>query len=481
MSAIHPLILCGGVGTRLWPLSRAEQPKQFQPIDADSAITFFQQTVQRHRGDLFHDPIVSVSAGHLGTVRRQLRDVQRNARLIAEPVARNTGPAVLSAALLISRTDPDGLLLVCPSDHVINGDLNANVRLASVAANDGMIVTFGIRPRYNETGYGYIIDGGAMQKYRGIHHAERFVEKPNATMAQELIETGTAWWASGISLMRVSTVIEEYRRYDPVTYGAVNAALLDATDSEGALVLNETSFGMAESLPTERAVFEKTRSIALAPTEVDWDDVGAWAAFHTIGRKSSDGNVVSGDVMMVNSRGTYVRGGDRLVAVVGVENLVVVDTKDALLVTTRDQSQDVKKVVEQLKAQNRREAEDHAFGTTDWGRQGSLASGSGYNLRHLTVNPGSTLPIEAGSEFRRLMVVASGSGTLQVGSRQRELRAGATFEIGVAQTASVTNDGTGPMQVIEVACLVDGPMTHLTPLVELATVTEKAEGSREHA
>lgn len=479
MNAIHPVILCGGVGTRLWPLSRSQQPKQFQPIDADGSITFFQTTVQRHRGDLFHDPVISVAAGHLQTVRRQLRDVQRNARIIAEPVARNTGPAVLSAALLAARSEPDALILVCPSDHVIAGDLNARVREAMTAASDGLIVTFGIKPRYNETGYGYIIDGGEFSNYRGVHRAEKFVEKPNAQTAQALIETGLAHWASGISLMRADTVIEEYRRLDPVTFGAVTASLLDASTDDGALLLEETSFGSAESLPTERAVFEKSRSVALAPTDVDWDDVGAWAALHTIGKKNDEGNVVTGDVMMVNSKDTYVRGSKRLVAVVGVQNLVVVDTEDALLVTTRDQSQDVKKVVEELKAQNRREAEDHAFGTTDYGRQGTLARGAGYQLRHLTVNPGATLPIETGDEFRRMMVVASGQGTLTIGNRKRDVRAGATFEVGREQIATVTNDGTGPMQVIEVACHVDGPMTHLTPLVELAAVA--ADGSREHA
>lgn len=479
MNAIHPVILCGGVGTRLWPLSRSQQPKQFQPIDADSAITFFQTTVQRHRGDLFHDPLVSVAAAHLGTVRRQLRDVQRNARIIAEPVARNTGPAVLSAALLASRSDADALILVCPSDHVIAGDLNARIREAMKAASDGLIVTFGIKPRYNETGYGYIIDGGEFSNYRGVHRAEKFVEKPNAQTAQTLIETGLAYWASGISLMRADTVIEEYRRFDPVTFGAVNASLLNAELDDGALLLEEASFGSAESLPTERAVFEKSKSVALAPADVDWDDVGAWAAFHTIGKKSDDGNVVTGDVMVVNSKDSYVRGSKRLVAVVGVQNLVVVDTEDALLVTTKEQSQDVKKVVEELKAQNRREAENHAFGTTDYGKQGTLPQGAGYQLRHLTVNSGATLPIETGDDFRRMMVVASGQGTLTIGNRKREVRAGATFEIGHEQSAHVTNDGTGPMQVIEVACHVDGPMTHLTPLVELAAVA--ADGSREHA
>ena len=478
MNAIHPVILCGGVGTRLWPLSRAEQPKQFQPIDQEGSVTFFQTTVQRHGGELFHDPIVSVAQSHLGTVRRQLRDVQRNARIIAEPVARNTGPAVLSAALLIARTDPDAVMLICPSDHVISGDLNTRIRESHKAAHDGLIVTFGIKPRYNETGYGYIIDGGEYSNYRGVHRAERFVEKPNAQTAQDLIETGLAYWASGISLMRADTVIEEYRRFDPVTFGAVSAGLAEAEIAEGAYILEATSFGSAESLPTERAVFEKSKTVALAPADVEWDDVGAWAAFHTIGKKSADGNVVSGDVMMINSTDSYVRGSDRLIAVVGVDNLVVVDTHDALLVTTKDQSQDVKKIVEQLKAQNRREAVDHTFGATDWGKQGKLAAGAGYTLRHLTVNPGSTLPVESGSNFRRLMVVASGSGTLQMGTRKRELKAGATFEIGAEQSASVTNDGTGPMQVIEVACHVDGPMTHLTPLVELASISD---GSREHA
>ncbi len=343
-----------------------------------------------------------------------------------------------------------------------------------------MIVTFGIKPRYNETGYGYILDGGEFSGYRSVHKVDRFIEKPNAQTAQTLIETGLAYWASGISMMRADTLIEEYRRFDPVTFGAVSASLAEAEEEDGALLLEETSFGTSESLPTERAVFEKSKAVALAPTDVDWDDVGAWAAFHNIGAKSPEGNVVTGDVMMVNSTNSYVRGSnDRLVAVVGVDDLVVVDTADALLVTTKDQSQDVKLVVEQLKSQNRREAEDHSFGLTDWGKQGKLASGAGYMLRHLTVNPGAILPIESGAEYRRLLVVAQGNGTLLMGTRRREVKTGATFEVGAEQSASVTNDGTGPMQVIEVACHVDGPMTHLTPLVELAKVA--ADGSREHA
>ena len=478
MSALHPVILCGGVGTRLWPLSRAQQPKQFQPIGEEGSTTFFQTTVQRHGAGMFNDPVVCVALGHVDTVKRQLRHVQRNARIIAEPVARNTGPAVLAAALELQRTSPDAIMLVCPSDHVINGDLNDKVRHCVQAAEDGLILAFGIQPRYNETGYGYIVDGGEFETYRGIHRADKFIEKPSAAVAQSLIESGLAYWASGISMFRADVVIEEYRRYDPVTFGAVSAALAEAEDEGGATLLAARPFESAESLPTERAVFEKSPHMALAPTEVDWDDVGAWATFHTIGKKNDAGNVTSGDVLMVNSRNSYVRGGsDRLVAVVGLDDVVVVDTHDALLVTTRGKSQEVKQVVERLQTMKRPEAIDHIAGATDWGKQGRLASGTGYILRHLTVNAGAVLPIERGVELRRLMVVAHGLGTLQMGDLHRVVRSGATFEIGVEQDATLTNDGTGPMQVIEVACHVDGPLTHLTPLVELASLT----GNREHA
>ncbi len=302
MNAIHPVILCGGVGTRLWPLSRSQQPKQFQPIDAEGTITFFQTTVQRHRGEFFHDPVVSVASGHLGTVRRQLRDIQRNARIIAEPVARNTGPAVLSAALLIARTDPDAVLLICPSDHVIDGDLNGRVRASWKAAMDGLIVTFGIKPRYNETGYGYIMDGGEFSNYRGVHRAERFVEKPNAQVAQSLIETGLAYWASGISLMRADTVIEEYRRFDPVTFGAVSASLANAEMDDGALLLEEVSFGTAESLPTETRRVREVRSPSrwLPPTSNG--TMSAPGRLSTpSARRPRTAIVVTGDVLMVNS------------------------------------------------------------------------------------------------------------------------------------------------------------------------------------
>jgi mannose-1-phosphate guanylyltransferase/mannose-6-phosphate isomerase len=478
MSPIFPIILCGGVGTRLWPLSRAQQPKQFQPIDADNTTTFFQTTVQRHSGEMFGNPVVCVARGHLETVRRQLRDIQRTGRIITEPASRNTGPAVLAAALELQRTTPDALMLICPSDHIISGDINGKVRAVQQAALDGLILTLGIKPRYAETGYGYIMDGGEYRNYSGVHRAERFVEKPDLITAKDLIETGAAYWASGISMFRSDVIIEEYRTHDPDTFEAVSAAITRAERNGNETVIGSGDYENAVELPTERAIFERSKRIALAPAAVDWDDVGAWAAFHTIGKKTESGNVVSGDVIMINSENSYVRGSNRLVAVVGMKDVVVVDTHDALLVTTREKSQDVKKVVEMLQSRKRQEVVDHSVGQTDWGQQGKLASGAGFTLRHLTVNPGAILPIEVGADMRRLMVVASGLGTLQIGDLRREIRSGASFEVGVEQTGTVVNDGTTPMQVIEVACHVDGPLPHLTPLVELAAV---AAGSRAHA
>lgn len=478
MSVIYPIILCGGVGTRLWPLSRAHQPKQFQPIDADGTTTFFQTTVQRHSNELFGNPVVCVARGHLETVRRQLRDIQSTGRIIAEPVSRNTGPAVLAAALELQRTNPDSLMLICPSDHVIGGDINGKVRQVRQAAMDGLILTLGIKPRYAETGYGYIMDGGEYHNYTGVHRAERFVEKPDLITATNLISTGFAYWASGISMFRADVLIEEYRAHDPQTFAAVTAALKNAERMANETIIGSGDYENAVELPTERAIFEKSKRMALAPAPVDWDDVGAWAAFHTIGKKTDDGNVVSGDVIMINSENSYVRGSNRLVAVVGMQDVIVVDTHDALLVTTREKSQDVKKVVEMLQARKRQEAVDHSVGHTDWGQHGKLISGAGFTLRHLTVNPGAILPIELGVDMRRLMVVASGAGTLQIGDLQRAVRAGTSFEVGVEQTGTVVNDGATAMQVIEVACHVDGPLTLLTPLVELAVV---AAESRAHA
>lgn len=453
MSIINPVILCGGIGTRLWPLSREQQPKQFQPINGDG-ITFFQATVQRHSGALFGKPVVLVNQGHLTTVNRQMRALMTDAMVIGEPMSRNTGPALLAASLYLYDENPEAILLALPSDHVIDGDLEPSMVAALPAVKDGLIVTFGIAPRYPESGYGYIIDGGAYLGYDGVRQAQRFVEKPATEIAEALIAEGGAFWASGISIFRAQTLIEEYRRIAPDTLRAVEEAKRLAERAGTGVILDAEAFSYASNESTESAIFEHTDLMTLFPSDVQWDDVGAWSAFHTIGTKDATGNVASGDVVLVDTENSYIRGGNKLIAVVGLSDVIVVDTPDALLVTSRTASQKVKKLVEMLAKTSRPEIVDHRWINTDWGRIGTISEGGGYSIRQMVLNPGGTVLFESKATQKSLLTIAEGIAQIQTEAGIKELSVGSTFEVGPQVRAVLTNPGVVMLQVIEVNCEV---------------------------
>ncbi|WP_454857096.1 mannose-1-phosphate guanylyltransferase [Rhizobium binxianense] len=454
MSDIHPLVLCGGSGTRLWPLSRAHQPKQFQSINGEGSLTFFQETIQRHRSALFSDPIVCVSERHVQTVSRQLREIQCKAHVITEPVARNTGPAVLAASLYLSASKKDAVIVVLPSDHVISGELNRIIADMHRAAADGLIVTFGIHPTYPEKGYGYIMDGGEFDDYRGLHRVERFIEKPSVNVAQSLIDTGFAFWASGISMFRADKLVAEYMQHDRKTFMAVSAALNNAVplESEGGLLLNEQFFSQAANLPTEKAIFERSKDIALAPANIEWDDVGAWTSFHAIGQKNESGNVASGDVILLDTRGSLIRGGERLVAVVGMNDVVVVDTDDALLVTNKSSSQDVKKIVEQLVSLNRREAESHRSRVTEWGSIKNIHAGAGFTMDLLTIDAGKQVVLGGEEGVSRTFAVIRGDLQLVQKTTSATLSIGSSEMVGAAMHATLVNNSDSVVEVVEISC-----------------------------
>ena len=355
--AVHPLIVCGGSGTRLWPISRRQSPKQFQRVAGPDGPTFFQSAVRRHAGPFWADPIVVTGLLHEGTVRQQLREVQTRARLICEPMGRNTGPAVLAACHAALVTDPDAVMVVVPADHVIAGDLTAAMAACVAGARAGRIVTFGIPPRHAESGFGYIVDAGPLPEAPPLRRVDRFVEKPPVDEAQALIDGGGAYWASGLSMFAASNLVAEYERHDPATAALVAEAVAEAEVRDDALHLAGRHFGEADARPTEAAVFERTDRIALMPLALEWDDVGSWKAMHGVAGPDAAGNVLQGDVIAVGTRNVMVRAESRLVGIVGLDDVVVVETPDALLVARMDATQDVKAVVDRLKADRRPEAE----------------------------------------------------------------------------------------------------------------------------
>lgn len=360
MTLITPLIICGGNGTRLWPMSRTQSPKQFQKVDESESLTFFQAAVQRHRGEGYDTPVIVSSVRHSQTVAEQLSEIECDAQVILEPMGRNTGPAVLAAAIRLYSQNPDALMVVVPADHVIDGDLNRTIMSMEEPAKAGHIISFGIKPRYAEVGFGYITDGGPIIGFPGLHQVDRFVEKPPARKARLLVESDIAYWASGLSMFSAQTIIEEYHKVDPETVETVRLAVAEGEQRNTGLVLNAVRFGEARAEPTESMVFEKTDKIALAPLDVDWSDVGSWTAMYGISKSDHQGNVLQGDVIAVESKNSMVRSTSRLVTLVGMSDVIVIDTPDALLVTKVGHCQNVKKVAEHLRTNHRVEVEKHA-------------------------------------------------------------------------------------------------------------------------
>jgi mannose-1-phosphate guanylyltransferase/mannose-6-phosphate isomerase len=446
---ITPVVLCGGMGSRLWPMSRVEQPKQFQPTVGKGSLTYFQATLQRHRGPDFAEPIVVTNANQAALVHRQLDDLQLQGQVIGEPVGRNTGPAVLAAAICAHRQDRDAVILVLPSDHMIKGNINRIIRSMRPAAEDGRIISFGVKPTYPETGYGYITDGGTVDDYPGLHRVGQFVEKPGYDHAQRLIEAGGAFWASGISLMRAATLIEEFSRLDPVTHAAVTAALGAAELRTLGILLDEESFRQAVNEPTERQVFERTPAIALAPLHgVVWDDVGAWNAVYKVSDQDADGNVLHGDVIAMNTRNSLVQSETRLVAVIGMQDTVVIDTPDAVLVTKRAHSQDVKQLVDRLKAGKRREVRTHVTRDMPWGRIETLDSDMGNDMRIMTVQRQASVQVNGTGVGPSLVTVLSGEGRCLIEGAEITVRRGQTIAIEPDEALPLHNVGEGDLKFV---------------------------------
>ncbi len=354
---ITPVILSGGIGARLWPASRRLQPKQLLPLV--ESRTMLGATIDRVTSIAsVTSPIVVTNGLHADAIEHELTSAsQAAATLILEPMGRNTAPAVAVAALEADAQGDEALLLVLPSDHTIADEeaFAEAVGHASDAAASGYLVTFGIAPDRPETGYGYIRVGSPITA--DVMHVDKFKEKPDADTAAAYVESGQYLWNAGIFLFKASTYLEELEAHDP-TMALLARQAWEQADRKGQRVLLEAeSFRQIESSSIDYTVMEHTTMAAVVPTDPGWNDVGSWASLWDIAEHDQDGNAISGDVLAVDVRNSYVRGGDRLIAVVGLENVIIVDTPDALLVTTRDNAQDVKQIVDRLAAENRQELE----------------------------------------------------------------------------------------------------------------------------
>jgi mannose-1-phosphate guanylyltransferase / mannose-6-phosphate isomerase len=448
--SLVPVILCGGTGTRLWPMSRRLLPKQFLPLAGEHSL--FQDTVRRTEGLAGRGaPIVVTNADQRFLAADQLAEIGVAPHaILLEPAGRNTAPAVAAAALHAARHDKGAVLLVQPSDHVI-GDVqafHAAVARAVEAAQSGHLVTFGIPPTEPSSGYGYIEAGAALGEQ--IFRIRRFIEKPSTEKAAALLAQGGFYWNSGMFVFQAARFLEELERLEPGMLKAVRSAVERATADLDFVRLEPAAFTTAPSVSIDVAVMERTGAGAMVPASMRWSDVGSWSALWEVGDKDSARNVARGDVELRDAAGCYVHAGARHVSLLGARDLVVVETDDAVLVAARDRAQDVKEVVERLDRSNRTEHISHSRVHRPWGYYETVDAGPGFQVKRLMVKPGHKLSLQLHHRRAEHWVVVSGTARVTRGDEVFDLGRNQSTYIPVETRHRLENSCAEPLVLVEV-------------------------------
>lgn len=448
---IRPVILSGGVGSRLWPVSRALYPKQLLPLYSDRSMLVEAAALVN---GTFAAPIVVCADAHRFTVAEQLRTAGITpAAIILEPVGRNTAAAAAIGALAAVDHNPDALILVMPSDHVI-GDATAffaAVGKAAAAAERGRLVTFGIAAVRPETGYGYIRAGAPLLDADGVLAVERFVEKPDAATAATFVQDGRYAWNAGLFLVSATALLTELERFMPDVVAAARAAWRHATRDLDFHRLDETAFAACRSISLDLAVMEKTDRAAVVPVDMAWSDVGSWDALWAISDKDGAGNVLVGDIVTEAVSGSYVRSeAGSLTAVLGLSDVVVVATDDVVLVAQRDRAQDVKTIVDRLRLSGRAEPVSHTTVVRPWGSYRIIDQGSRFRVKHIVVNPGARLSLQYHHHRAEHWVVVEGTARVVCGERTFLLRENESTFISIGQVHRLENPGMIPLRLVEV-------------------------------
>ncbi|KPF84275.1 mannose-1-phosphate guanyltransferase [alpha proteobacterium AAP38] len=447
---IIPVILSGGSGTRLWPLSREQYPKQFLPLAGSRSL--LQQTVERCLAAGLGTPILVGAEAHRFVLAEQFRDMGVTPRaLVLEPAARNTAPAIAAATLLAREIDPDALLLVLPADHVIRDGAAwaAAVQVAAQAAAQGHLVTFGIKAETPETGFGWIRPGAALDGIEGAFKVDRFVEKPALPKAEELLREGCSW-NSGMFLFAASAMLEELTRFEPALLSAVAASVAGRASDLDFVRLAADAFKSAPSVSIDDAIFARTERAATVPCSIGWSDVGSWSALHEVVEKDGDGNATRGDVILRNCQGSYVRTDGVLTAVLGLSDVVVVATSDAILVAHKDAVQDVKGVVHKLKADNRKEAESRPRVYRPWGYYQSVHAGDRFQVKRITVKPGHKLSLQKHFHRAEHWIVVNGTALVTRDGEEILVRENESIYLPLGAVHRLENPGKVPLNLIEV-------------------------------
>ena len=449
LTKILPVIMSGGSGSRLWPLSRQLNPKQFLPLAND--LSMLQVTIQRLNGIDTALPLLICNEQHRFLAAEQLRQLNlEQANILLEPVGRNTAPAIALAALQACSESDDPILLVLAADHLIQ-DVDAFqtcIQTALPLAQDGKLVTFGIVPTHAETGYGYIEQG--IDVGIGGFKVSRFVEKPDLVTAQEYLANGSYFWNSGMFMFRASRYLQELEAFRPDILAACRAALAGGSQDMHFTRVDEAAFAACPDDSVDYAVMEKTADAVMVPLDAGWSDIGSWAALWDVSDKDEQGNVFKGDVLNQRSNNTYVHADSRLVATVGLDDLVIVETKDAVLVAHKDHVQDVKKIVEQLKSGARTEHINHREVYRPWGVYDSVDNGHRYQVKRITVKPGAKLSVQMHHHRAEHWIVVSGTAKVTNGERTYLVCENESTYIPIGQIHALENPGVIPLELIEV-------------------------------
>ena len=448
---ILPVILSGGSGTRLWPYSRALYPKQFLPLHSEK--TMLQETVNRLAGfgeNTMASPWVICNEEHRFMVAEQMRSVGVTpGRIILEPLGRNTAPAIALAAIAMSEIGDD-LMLVLPADHVVRdvSAFEAAVNVARLQAEKGDLVTFGIVPTAPETGYGYI--KAAKLQSGSASTVESFVEKPDLEMAKSYLADGNYLWNSGMFLFRASRYLEELEKFSPEILAVCREAYESAASDLDFIRISKEVFEPCPSDSIDYAVMEKTLSASVVSLDAGWSDVGSWSALWDVSTKDEDGNTCRGDIISHSTKDCYIQSDKKLIATVGLDNIVIVETDDALMVAAKDQVQHVKEIVQNLKANNRDEAQVHRKVYRPWGYYDSVDSGERFQVKRIVVNPGAQLSLQMHHHRAEHWIVVQGTAQVRCGENTLLLSENESTYIPLGEVHQLVNPGKVQLEIIEV-------------------------------